>query len=151
MPPRVLEVKDLATRFHMQDGIVHAVNGVSFDVEEGETLGIVGESGCGKSVSVLSVMRLLPQPPANIQAVSIRFGGKELVKASEDEMRNIRGSRIAMVFQEPMTSLNPVFTVGDRIAEASTVHENAVPAEIRNRCVQLLKDVCIPSPEECLA
>ena len=104
MAPKVLEVSNLVTNFHTNEGTVHAVNGVSFFVEEGETLGIVGESGCGKSVSVLSVMRLLPSPPAKVNADSVRFGNQELTELNEDEMREIRGSQIAMIFQDPMTS-----------------------------------------------
>ena len=117
MAPKVLEVSNLVTRFHTNEGTVHAVNGVSFHVEEGETLGIVGESGCGKSVSVLSVMRLLQSPPAKVSAASVRFGNQELTDLNEDEMREIRGSQIAMIFQDPMTSLNPVLTVGFQIME----------------------------------
>jgi oligopeptide transport system ATP-binding protein len=132
----------------MQDGIVHAVNGVSFDVQEGETLGIVGESGCGKSVSVLSVMRLLPQPPADIKAESIRFGGKELVEASEEEMRNIRGSQIAMIFQDPMTSLNPVLTIGFQIMEPLRLHLGMTEEEALERSGELLHLVGIPEARD---
>ncbi|NIS81365.1 MAG: ATP-binding cassette domain-containing protein [Anaerolineales bacterium] len=148
MSPKVLEVKNLATRFHTQDGIVHAVNGVSFDTEEGETLGIVGESGCGKSVSVLSVMRLLPQPPAEINAESVRFGGRELVDSSEEEMRNIRGSQIAMIFQDPMTSLNPVLTVGFQIMEPLRLHLGMTEGEAFDRAGELLHLVGIPEARD---
>jgi oligopeptide transport system ATP-binding protein len=144
LPPKVLEVKNLETLFYTQDGTVHAVNGITFDVEEGETLGIVGESGCGKSVSVLSVLRLLPQPPANINAESIFFGGKELVKASEDEMRNIRGSQIAMIFQDPMTTLNPVLTIGFQVMEPLRLHLGMTEEEAFDRAGELLNLVGIP-------
>ena len=148
MPPKVLEVQNLATRFHTQDGIVHAVNGVSFDVDEGETLGIVGESGCGKSVSVLSVMRLLPQPPAEISAGGIRFSGMELTGSTEEEMRNIRGSQIAMIFQDPMTSLNPVLTVGFQIMEPLKLHLGMTEEEAFDRAGELLNLVGIPEARD---
>ena len=114
----LLEVKDLKTEFHTQDGVVHAVNGVSFSVDEGETLGLVGESGCGKSVSVLSVMRLIPQPPGKIPSGQVLFQGRDLLKVDDEEIRSVRGNKIAMVFQDPMTSLNPVLTIGTQIGEA---------------------------------
>jgi oligopeptide transport system ATP-binding protein len=151
LPPKVLEVKNLATRFHTQDGTVHAVNGISFDVEEGETLGIVGESGCGKSVSVLSVMRLLPQPPAEINAESVRFSGNELSGSSEEEMRNIRGSQIAMIFQDPMTSLNPVLTVGFQISEPLRLHLGMTEEEAFDRAGELLHLVGIPESRDRLS
>jgi oligopeptide transport system ATP-binding protein len=146
--PKVLEVDQLITRFFTNEGTVHAVNGVSFHVEEGETLGIVGESGCGKSVSVLSVMRLLPQPPAKISAESIFFGGNELTKASEEEMRNIRGSQIAMIFQDPMTSLNPVLTVGFQIIEPLRLHLGMSEEEAKERACELLQLVGIPEARD---
>ncbi len=118
----LLEVNDLRTHFFTQDGVVKAVNGVSFHVDEGETLGIVGESGCGKSVSVLSVMRLIPQPPGKIVGGSVLFQGRDLLKASDDEIRQVRGNKIAMIFQDPMTSLNPVLTIGRQISEALELH-----------------------------
>ena len=114
----LLEVKDLRTEFHTQDGIVHAVNGVSFTVDEGETLGLVGESGCGKSVSVLSVMRLIPQPPGKIAGGQVIFQGRDLLQVDDEEIRSVRGNKIAMVFQDPMTSLNPVLTIGTQIGES---------------------------------
>lgn len=144
MSPRVLEVNNLVTRFFMDEGTVHAVNGISFDVMEGETLGIVGESGCGKSVSVLSVMRLLPQPPAKIVADSIHFKDKELVGASEEEMRHVRGSQIAMIFQDPMTSLNPVLTVGFQLMEPLRLHLGMSEKEAQERAAELLDLVGIP-------
>ncbi len=118
----LLEVKGLRTQFFTQDGVVNAVNGVSFYVEEGETLGIVGESGCGKSVSVLSVMRLIPQPPGKIVDGEVLFDGRDLLKVNEDEIRSVRGNKIAMIFQDPMTSLNPVLTIGRQIGEAPELH-----------------------------
>jgi len=123
MPP-LLEVKDLKTYFFGIDGTVKAVDGVSFDVHEGETLGLVGESGCGKSVSALSILRLIPSPPGEILDGEIFFEGRDLVKLSDEEIRNVRGNRIAMIFQEPMTSLNPVLTIGRQIAEPMEVHRN---------------------------
>lgn len=148
MAPKVLEVKDLKTRFHTQEGTVFAVNGVSFHVEEGETLGIVGESGCGKSVSVLSVMRLIPQPPGEVSAESIIFGDRELTKLNEDEMRDVRGSQIAMIFQDPMTSLNPVLTVGFQIMEPLRVHLGMSEEEARERAAELLHLVGIPEARD---
>ena len=111
----LLDVRDLRTQFATQDGLVNAVNGVNFTVDEGETLGIVGESGCGKSVTMLSIMRLIPQPPGKISAGQILFHGQDLIKLSDDQIRRIRGHKIAMVFQDPMTSLNPVLTIGRQI------------------------------------
>jgi oligopeptide transport system ATP-binding protein len=148
---KVLEVYNLKTRFFTNEGTVHAVNGVSFDVKEGETLGIVGESGCGKSVSVLSVMRLLPQPPAKIEAERILFGGKNLTSASEEEMRNIRGSQIAMIFQDPMTSLNPVLTVGYQLMEPLRLHLGMNEEEARDRAGELLHLVGIPEARDRLS
>ena len=138
MSRKILEVNNLVTRFFTDDGTVHAVNGVSFHVNEGETLGIVGESGCGKSVSVLSVMRLLPQPPAKISADSVYFIDKELSGASEEEMRGIRGSQISMIFQDPMTSLNPVLTVGFQIMEPMLLHLGMDDEQARERATDLL-------------
>ncbi|NIM92857.1 MAG: ATP-binding cassette domain-containing protein [Anaerolineales bacterium] len=148
MPPKVIEVKNLNTRFHTHDGTVHAVNGITYYVNEGETLGIVGESGCGKSVSVLSVMKLLQEPPAEIKAESIIFSGRELVGISEDEMRNIRGSQIAMIFQDPMTSLNPVLTVGYQLAEPLKLHLGMTEEEASERSAELLHLVGIPEAKE---
>lgn len=151
MSPRILEVNNLITRFFMNEGTVHAVNGVSFHVNEGETLGIVGESGCGKSVSMLSVMRLLPQPPAKILADSIYLIDKELVGASEDEMRQVRGSKIAMIFQDPMTSLNPVLMVGFQLMEPLRLHLGMSEKEARERAAELLDLVGIPEARERLS
>ncbi len=141
---RLLEVKGLETRFFTQDGVVHAVNGVSFHVDEGETLAIVGESGCGKSVSVMSLMRLIPMPPGKITGGEVWFEGKDLLKVPEDEIRQVRGNRIAMIFQDPMTSLNPVLTIGFQIAEALILHMGMDSAAARKRSVELLELVGIP-------
>ena len=111
----LLEVKDLRTQFFTQDGVVKAVNGISYQVDQGETLGIVGESGCGKSVGVMSLMRLIPMPPGKIVGGEVWFQGRDLMKISDDEMRSVRGNKIAMIFQDPMTSLNPVLTVGRQV------------------------------------
>jgi oligopeptide transport system ATP-binding protein len=143
----LLEVKGLTTQFATQDGVVKAVDGVSFYVNEGETLGIVGESGCGKSVSVLSVMRLIPQPPGRIVAGEVLFEGKDLLKASDDEIRQVRGNKIAMIFQDPMTSLNPVLTIGRQIREALELHLGMNKSQSRARAAELLKMVGIPEAE----
>jgi oligopeptide transport system ATP-binding protein len=148
LPPKVLEVNDLVTRFYTQEGVVHAVNGISFGVNEGETLGIVGESGCGKSVSMLSVMRLLPQPPAEIKAGRVQFYDKNLTELSEADMRNIRGSQIAMIFQDPMTSLNPVLTIGYQLMEPLRLHLGMSEDEARERAAELMQLVGIPESRE---
>jgi oligopeptide transport system ATP-binding protein len=140
----LLEVKGLKTQFHTQDGVVKAVDGVSFYVGEGETLGIVGESGCGKSVSVLSVMRLIPQPPGKIVAGEVLFGGKDLLKVSDEEIRQVRGNKMAMIFQDPMTSLNPVLTIGRQIREALELHLKMSKDQSKRRAVELLEMVGIP-------
>ena len=123
---KLLDVKGLETRFFTQDGVVHTVNGISYSLDEGETLAIVGESGCGKSVGVMSLMRLIPQPPGKITAGEVLFGAgddrKDLLKLSDDEIRQVRGNQIAMIFQDPMTSLNPVLTIGFQISEALILH-----------------------------
>ncbi|WP_026369940.1 ABC transporter ATP-binding protein [Kallotenue papyrolyticum] len=147
MPP-LLEVKDLRTYFYTHDGVVKAVDGVSFYVDKGETLGIVGESGSGKSVTSLSVMRLIPSPPGKIVSGQILFEGEDLLKYSEDEMRHVRGRDIAMIFQDPMTSLNPVLTVGRQITEALELHMKMTGKEARRRAIELLAMVGIPSPEK---
>ncbi len=143
----LLSINNLKTYFFTDDGVVKAVDGVSYDVKEGETLGVVGESGCGKSVTSLSVMRLLPEPKGRIVEGSIIFKGKDLVKLSEKEMRNIRGDRISMIFQEPMTSLNPVLTIGYQIEEALLVHAGMTAKERRKRAIELLELVGIPDPQ----
>jgi len=141
----LLEVRNLETHFHTQDGVVKAVDGVSFYVNRGETLGIVGESGCGKSVTSLSIMRLIPNPPGKIAGGQIFFDGEDLLQASEQEMRHIRGNRIAMIFQDPMTSLNPVLTVGRQITESLELHLRLSRREAYNRAAELLDMVGIPS------
>lgn len=124
----LLSVQELKVYFHADQRAARAVDGVSYQVCKGETVCLVGESGCGKTVSALTILGLVPRPPGEIMGGKVLFRGQDLLDLAEDEMRNIRGSRIAMVFQEPMTSLNPVFTVGAQIGEAITVHENAIPA-----------------------
>ena len=124
MAERLLDVKGLKTHFFTDEGVVRAVDGIDFYINKGETLGVVGESGCGKSVTALSIMRLIPQPPGRITEGSITYNGKNLLDLSPSEMRKIRGKEISMIFQEPMTSLNPVFTVGEQIAEAIRLHEH---------------------------
>lgn len=147
MAKPLLEVKNLKTQFTTEDGSFYAIDDVSFSVEPGKILGIVGESGCGKSVSSLSVMRLI-QKPGKIASGEILFEQQNLLKLSESEMQKIRGKKISMIFQEPMTSLNPVFTVGDQIGEAIAVHEpNLSKAQIRERTIESLKKVGIPAPE----
>jgi oligopeptide/dipeptide ABC transporter ATP-binding protein len=144
----LLSVQDLKVYFRGDETLARALDGVSYDVHKGETVCLVGESGCGKTVSALTILALIPRPPGEIAGGKILFYGKNLLDLGEEEMQNIRGSRIAMVFQEPMTSLNPVFTVGDQIKEAILVHENIGDAELHERCLHLLRDVGIPSPEE---
>ena len=140
----LLKVENLATRFHTMEGVVHAVNGISYTLSEGEALGIVGESGCGKSVSVLSVMGLIPDPPGKITAGRVLYQGDNLLELDKAQMQRIRGKEIAMVFQDPMTSLNPVLTIGHQISEALTVHLGMDQAEARARAVELLELVGIP-------
>jgi len=140
----LLEVKGLRTQFFTQDGVVHAVNGISYHLNEGETLGIVGESGCGKSVSVLSLMRLIPQPPGKIVEGEVWFDGRDVMELKEDEVRQVRGNRIAMIFQDPMTSLNPVLKVGRQVSEALELHLGMSKAQARRRTIELLEMVNIP-------
>jgi peptide/nickel transport system ATP-binding protein len=143
----LLEVKNLKTGFKTDDGHFLAVDDVSFKLEEGKTLGIVGESGCGKSVTSLSVMRLIPTPPGKIEGGEILFDGKNLLTLSDEEMRKIRGNDIAMIFQEPMTSLNPVFTIGNQIGEAIALHQKGLSnAQIRAKTIEMLQLVGIPEP-----
>jgi oligopeptide transport system ATP-binding protein len=140
----LLEVRDLATSFATEDGLVRAVNGLSFSVEAGTTLGIVGESGSGKSVTALSIMRLIPQPPGKIERGRVLLRGEDLLVKSEPEMRKIRGKEIAMIFQDPMTSLNPVLTVGEQIAEATRLHLGLSKNESMDRAKEMLELVRIP-------
>jgi oligopeptide/dipeptide ABC transporter ATP-binding protein len=144
----LLEVSDLAIDFHTERGIAHAVRGVSFALAPGETLGLVGESGCGKSVTAMSVLRLLPEPPAEVLAGSrIRFRGEDVLATSRDRIRAIRGAGIGVIFQEPMTSLNPVFTIGEQVAETIREHQGGAKAAVRRRVIELLGRVGIPDPE----
>ena len=144
---KLLEVRDLATYFYTQDGVVKAVDGVSYDVEEGETLGIVGESGCGKSVSALSIMRLVADPPGKTVNGEVFFEDSDLLTLSPSQMRQVRGNRIAMIFQEPMTSLNPVLSIGQQLTETLRLHLNMNSHRATDRAAQLLAMVGIPDPE----
>jgi peptide/nickel transport system ATP-binding protein/oligopeptide transport system ATP-binding protein len=146
-PPPLLSVRNLRTVFGTMQGEVTAVDDVSFDVAPGEVLGIVGESGSGKSVTALSIMGLLPQPPGRVAGGEILFGGRDLLKISKSELRQLRGSAIGMIFQEPMTSLNPVFTIGDQITETIRVHERIGATAARTRGIEMLAKVGIPSPQ----
>lgn len=143
----LLEIKDLKTYFFTYEGIAKAVDGVSYQLIKGEPLGVVGESGCGKSVTALSILRLIPVPPGKVVGGKILFKGKNLLNLSEDEMRKIRGNRISMIFQEPMTSLNPVFTVGNQIQETLKLHQGLSKKESLEKAIEMLRLVNIPSPE----
>ncbi len=148
MTAPLLELHDLHTFFYTDTGVARSVDGVSFRVNAGETLGVVGESGCGKSVTALSILRLV-RPPGRIEAGSeIRFEGRDLLSLGEEEMRRVRGNRIAMVFQEPMTALNPVFTIGDQIAEVARIHAGMSRKEAAAKAVEMLRLVGIPAPEQ---
>ncbi len=140
----LLEVKGLATQFFTQDGVVHAVNGISYHLNEGETIAIVGESGSGKSVGVMSLLRLIPQPPGKIVAGEVWFQGRDLMQISDDEIRQIRGKHIAMIFQDPMTSLNPVLTIGYQLMEPLQLHLGMDKKQARKRAIELLEMVGIP-------
>ena len=142
----VLEIEELKAHFFTGSGVVRAVDGVSWSVRPGETLGIVGESGCGKSVTALSILRLLPNPPGRIVGGKVRFRGRDLLALSEEQMERIRGNEISMVFQEPMTSLNPLFTVGRQIAEAIAVHAGVGRRTARKRAIEMLRRVSVPEP-----
>jgi oligopeptide transport system ATP-binding protein len=144
----MLEINNLKTYFKTQDGVVKAVDGVSFSLEPGETLGIVGESGSGKSVTALSIMQLNPRPPVEYPEGEIRFEDQDLLEVSEKRMQKIRGNDIAMVFQDPMTSLNPVFTVGNQIREAIRIHQDVSKSEAQEKTVEVLRDVGIANPEQ---
>ena len=147
----LLEVKDLTTHFFTQDGVVKAVDGISYTLAEGEVLGVVGESGCGKSVHALSIMRLVANPPGRIVGGEILFEGENLLNMDDSEMRHIRGNRIAMVFQEPMTSLNPVLTIGRQLTETLELHQKMAKQEARTRAAELLQTVGIPDAESRLS
>ncbi len=148
---KVLEVRDLVTKFYTSDGVVNAVNGVSFDLEEGETLGIVGESGSGKSVTMMSVLGLIPSPPGRVEQGEAIFTSTgvshDLLKLSEADMRDVRGGLIGMVFQDPISTLNPIMTIGEQISETITRHLNVSSDEARERTIKLLTQVGIPDPE----
>jgi oligopeptide/dipeptide ABC transporter ATP-binding protein len=144
----LLSVQDLKVYFRSDDALARAVDGVSYEIHEGELVCLVGESGCGKTVSALTILGLVPIPPGEITGGKAVFQGKNLLGLEEEEMQTIRGNHIAMVFQEPLTSLNPVFTIGDQISEAIAIHKKMEANALRQRCIQLLKDVGIPSPEE---
>ena len=144
----LLEVRDLVVRFRTHEGTIYAVNGISFDLEPGERLGLVGESGCGKSVTNLAIMRLLPKPAGHIEGGSVQFDGIDLVGLPESDMRDLRGKDIAMIFQDPMTSLNPVLTVEEQMVETIQAHKKVTKADAQARAIELLGMVGIPKPEQ---
>ena len=144
----LLDVQGLETQFRTCEGLVHAVNGVSFNLKEGETLGIVGESGCGKSVTVLSMLRLIPSPPGKVTAGTALYQGKDLLKISDDEIRHIRGSQISMIFQDPMTSFNPVLTIGRQLTEPLETHLGMSKQQALDRAAEMLRMVGIPNAKD---
>jgi len=148
MDNRLLEIQELSTYFYMENSVAKAVQDVSLHIGAGEMLGLVGESGCGKSVTSLSIMRLIPSPPGKIEKGRILFRGRNLLDLSKTEMRRVRGNDIAMIFQEPMTSLNPVFTIGSQIIEAVMLHQQVGKKEALNRTVEMLKRVGMSDPEQ---
>lgn len=143
----LLQIQNLITRFHLDYGTVHAVNGVSYDLHRGETVGVVGESGCGKSVHALSIVRLVPTPPGEIASGKVVFEGRDLLGLSMPEMRHVRGGEIAMIFQDPMTSLNPVLTIGQHMGETLRLHKQMGAKRAREHAVELLNRVGIPEPQ----
>ncbi|MBI3651952.1 MAG: ABC transporter ATP-binding protein [Acidobacteria bacterium] len=143
----LLEIKDLRVYFHTEDGILKAVDGVSLQMKKGETLGLVGESGCGKSVTAYAILQLLPTPPARYEGGEILFCGENLLAKNESQLRSLRGNRLAMIFQEPMSSLNPIMTIGKQITEAIFEHQKKSKSEAREIAVEMLRRVRIPSPE----
>lgn len=147
-PERLLEIRDLETHFITSEGTARAVDGVSLHVNRGETLGLVGESGCGKSITSLSILRLVPSPPGRIVGGEIQFKGRDLLKLPEPEMRKIRGNEISLIFQEPMTALNPVFTVGDQIGEVYRIHQGLSKKEALERSIEMMERVRIPAPRQ---
>jgi oligopeptide transport system ATP-binding protein len=149
--PPILQVEDLVTRFNTPEGIVYAVNGVSFDIREGETLGVVGESGCGKSVTMLSVLQLVQRPPGEIISGTAMFHDQDLLKLTSDEIRHIRGAQIAMIFQDALTALNPVLTIGKQVSEPLMLHLGMKQKEADERVVELLRLVGIPEAEKRLS
>ena len=144
MTNELLNVQDLQTRFKTPEGTIHAVNGISFHLDEGETLGVVGESGCGKSVSMLSILKLIPMPPGEIVSGSANFRGNDLLAMSHENLRHVRGGQIAMIFQDPMTSLNPVMTIGKQMAEPLMLHMGFNKEQAQKRSIELLEQVGIP-------
>jgi oligopeptide transport system ATP-binding protein len=148
MPDLLLDIKGLETEFKTPDGIIHAVNGVSFGLKEGETLGVVGESGCGKSVTMLSVLGLIPSPPGKVIAGEAFFFGQDLLKMSKEEIRHVRGAQIGMIFQDPMTSLNPVLTIGRQIEEPLMLHIGMTKKQAQERAAELLGMVGIPHAKD---
>lgn len=144
---KLIEVKNLKTYFYTDDGVVKAVDGVDFSVDAGKTIGIVGESGCGKSITAMSILRLIPDPPGKIVSGEVLFNGKDLIKVSDKEIRSIRGNDISMIFQEPMTSLNPVFTIGYQIGEVLMLHQKLTEEEAKQRAIEMVKLVNIPNAE----
>jgi len=148
MPDLLLDIRGLETQFKTPDGIVHAVNGVSFGLKEGETLGVVGESGCGKSVTMLSVLGLIPSPPGKVTAGEAYYFGQDLLKMSSEEIRHVRGAQIGMVFQDPMTSLNPVLTIGRQLEEPLMLHVGMSKNQARERAAELLGMVGIPNAKD---
>ena len=147
----ILKVEGLETQFRTQDGMVHAVNGVSFHLKEGETLGIVGESGCGKSVTMMSMMRLIPSPPGKVVAGRALYQGKDLLKLTDDEIRAIRGAQISVIFQDPMTSFNPVLTIGRQVAEPLEIHMGMTQKQAYERAAEMLSMVGIPNAKDRLS
>ncbi|KKK99236.1 hypothetical protein LCGC14_2634780, partial [marine sediment metagenome] len=145
---QLLKIKNLKTYFFTHEGTAKAVDGINLTINQGETLGLVGESGCGKSVTALSIMRLIPDPPGKIVDGEININGKNLLRISIKEMRKIRGKTISMIFQEPMTSLDPVFTIGHEIMETVRLHNTFSKKEAKNRTIEILKIVGIPDPEK---
>ncbi|MDH3730442.1 MAG: ABC transporter ATP-binding protein [Acidimicrobiia bacterium] len=147
MPKPLLEVEDLRTYFSTEEGVVRAVDGISFTINEGERFGVVGESGSGKSVTAMSIMGLIEPPAGNIVTGTIKLEGRDLLRMSEDEMSRVRGGEIAMIFQDPMTSLNPVFTIGDQLTETILLHQDVTKKQAREIAIQGLDDVHIPTPQ----
>ncbi|RUA03596.1 MAG: ABC transporter ATP-binding protein, partial [Deltaproteobacteria bacterium] len=145
---KLLSIRNLKTRFFTPEGVVKAVNGVSFNVPKGKTLGVLGESGCGKSVTAMSILRLVPDPPGKISADAITFEGRDLLSLSPADIRKIRGNDIGMIFQEPMTSLNPVYTIGNQISEALILHRGLNNSDALDMAIEQLKLVGIPAPEK---
>lgn len=142
----LLDVRNLVTRFYTEDGVVYAVNGISYTLDEGESMAIVGESGSGKSVGVMSIIGLIPSPPGKIEAGEVWYTGRDLLKLNQEELRQLRGNEIAMIFQEPMTSLTPAYTVGEHIMEAVKLHQGVEKREAKKRAIEMLDRVGMPQP-----